>query len=734
MQPRAGADIEMSLVPSLLNAILRLDGEALVMHVGEKPYVVAPVGQVELASRPLNFDAVSGMVSQLLPTELQNALDEFGAVQYEFPYRAEFPYEHFSVVAARGGEDVWVEVRRRRVPDDDRVPEEFFATSAAVPENQFAISEPVSQPSIPDAVPEPGDAALALPSGHQLWPAPSETVEEVELLDVEDAAEWAAVETEPEAAAKADEIEVELEPEVDLIAAVEMPPLVIATPAPAVASAPASIAPPLAAVVTQRPAPLAPTSIEPEPVLRHVEPLVAAAPVSQPIEPRVEPESTIEPKIEPPIARTVEPPIVPAPKPVPVVVTPPPPAEVEAPAPLAAVTGYVRPAPSQPAVVVPMARSPIRPEPPAQPVAAATGLDRLLRIAAARAASALYLTSQAQPSIRVDGEIQALGGEPVLSPSDVESLLIDLMPERNREELRSGIATEWICDVEDVGRVRCMTFRDHRGAGGIFRMMPVQAISADQLGLSREIQALAAEPEGLVLVAGPRSSGKSTLVSAFVDLINRTRRDHVITIESEIKVVHEQRSSLVSQREVRGNAEEMLVVARGAIRENPDVLVFEELRTAEMVTIALEAAGSGHLVIGALPAHTTTAAVDRIIDLYPPEQRRRVQLQLAEHLRGAVAQVLVRKPAGGRVAAREVLFNTPAVAGVIAEGKTSQLPSAIEGGRKYGMVPLNDALVGFVQSGAVDSREAYRRAADRSGFLALLKRQGIDTSALERLA
>src|SRR5207244_1990748 len=194
-----------------------------------------------------------------------------------------------------------------------------------------------------------------------------------------------------------------------------------------------------------------------------------------------------------------------------------------------------RPEPAQPAVVLPLSRTGVRGDTPPQVLTgsfAGTGLDRLLRIAAARGASTLYLASLARPSIRVDGEIQMLD-ETALTPSDVEALLIDLMPERNREALRSGVGTEWICDVPDVGRVRCMTFRDHRGAGGIFRMMPVRAISAEQLGLSREIQALAAEPEGLVLVAGPRSSGKDTLISAFVDLINRTRRDHVITIESE---------------------------------------------------------------------------------------------------------------------------------------------------------------------------------------------------------
>jgi twitching motility protein PilT len=355
-------------------------------------------------------------------------------------------------------------------------------------------------------------------------------------------------------------------------------------------------------------------------------------------------------------------------------------------------------------------------------------------MAAARGASTLYLSSNARPSVRVDGEIQMLEGEPSYGPNDVESLLLTLMPDRNHEALRSGGATEWISDVDGVGRVRCLSFRDHRGPGGVFRMMPVRAVSAEQLGLSSEVQSLALEPGGLVLVAGSRLSGKRTMISALVDLINHTRRDHVITIESEINVVHERGTSFISQREVRGSYDDIEGVARAVLREDPDVLVIESMRTAPLINVALEAAASGQLVIGGFPAHNTTTAVDRIINLYPPENRRQVQLALAENLRGMVAQVLVRKTGGGRLAAREVLLNTPAVASIIAEGRTSQLPLAIEGGRRQGMLPLNDALVGFVQSGAVDVREAYRRAADRAGFLALLKRLGMDTTAIERMA
>ena len=363
-----------------------------------------------------------------------------------------------------------------------------------------------------------------------------------------------------------------------------------------------------------------------------------------------------------------------------------------------------------------------------------SGLERLLRVSAARGASTLYLSSGSRPSVRVDGELQILDAEPVHVSRDVESLLLTLMPERSHEALRTGAATEWIVDIEGVGRVRCMSFRDHLGPGGVFRLMPTRSISADQLGLPRQVQSLAIEPEGLVLVAGPRSSGKRTLMAAFVDLMNRTRRDHIITIEREINIVHERGQSFISQREVRGNDDDMLAAARGALREDPDVMVIEDLRTGPLMNVALEAAASGRLVVGGFSAHTATGAIDRIIDLYAPEYRRQVQLALADSLRGVIVQTLLRKIGGGRLPAREVLLNTPAVSSVIAEGKTSQLPMVIEGGRRYGMMPLNDTLVGLVQNGSVEAHEAYRRSPDRPGFLAALNRHGLDTSFVERLA
>jgi twitching motility protein PilT len=608
----------VNLVPSLLQAIIRINGEALVMHPGDKPYVVGPAGQVELASRGLTFDAVNSIVLQLLPLEVQQALDELGAVQYPMPRQAEFPHERFTVVVARSASDVWAEIRRKRVPDD-RILAEVPVVPAPQPAAD-ALRPPVAAtaappPPPPEAEPEierpvpsagaPLDDGLKLPEAEHLFTKPAAST--------------------PEAAP------------------------------PAVSE--------------------------------------AAPPIPELAAPRPEPPPPSEP---PPATRAVPPP---------------------------------------PAVVLPMARNPIRVEPPPpRPADALSGLERLLRTAAARGASTLYLSSDARPSVRVDGQLQSLDSEPVHTAGDVVSLLLTLMPERSHESLRTGATTEWICDIEDIGRVRCMSFSDHRGPGGVFRLMPVRTVSVEQLGLPREVQSLAIEPEGLVIIAGPRSSGKRTLISSLVDLINRTRRDSVVTIEREVNIVHERGSSFISQREVRGSDDEVLTAARAALREDPDVLVLDQIRTGLLMNVALEAAASGHLVIAGFSAHNAAESIDRILDLYAPEYARQVQLALADHLRGVVAQVLLPKIGGGRVAAREILLNTAAVASVIAEGRTSQLPMAIEGGRRSGMAPLNDALVSYVQSGVVDVRDAYRYVADRPAFLAMLKRHGVDTSAVERLA
>jgi twitching motility protein PilT len=382
------------------------------------------------------------------------------------------------------------------------------------------------------------------------------------------------------------------------------------------------------------------------------------------------------------------------------------------------------------AVIVPLSRH-VRPEPPVDIRAGANTLERVLHLAAARGAATVYVVARSAPMVRIDGEFSSLEGEPAITTAVVERLTAELAP--HGRDAASADA-EWTIDVPEIGRVRCMTFRDHRGPGLIFRMVPQRAISADQLGLPAEVQALCSEADGLVLVAGGRGSGRSTLLTSFVDLINRTRSEHVITAETKIEFLHENRRSFISQREIQGDADAMAATVRAASREEPDVLIVEDLRTPELVTLALEGAQGGRLIFASVPAPSAVSAVERMIEMFPPERREKAQMLLAGTLRGVVSQVLLRKLRGGRVAAREVLLNTPAVANLIREGKTFQLPAALESGRRFGMMPLAESLATLVREGTVHPSHAYRKAPNREQFLAILRRDGVDTSTAERLA
>jgi twitching motility protein PilT len=389
----------------------------------------------------------------------------------------------------------------------------------------------------------------------------------------------------------------------------------------------------------------------------------------------------------------------------------------------------------RPAVVVPLARTPIKPEIVSVPFTPSedAALMHTLRVAAARGASTVYVVAQSKPMIRIDGEISPLESEPTLTAADVDRLVMELAPPRRRDALQNG-PVEWLCDVPEIGRVRCLTFKDHRGPGVLFRMFPPRAISADQLALPPEVQALCQQSDGLVLVTGARASGKSTLLNAFVDLINRTRSDHLITIESQIGFVHESRRSFISQRETRGDAELAATFARAALREDPDVMVIDDLKSADVVAAALEAAESGRLVLVSVPASSTIGALERLIEVFSADRRAKARTSLATALRGVVAQVLLRRVKGGLVAAREILLNTPAVSQLVLEGKMFQLPVALDSGRRHGMLPLTDSLAAHVRDGTVHVAEAYRKALDRAALVALLKREGIDTSFAERLA
>ena len=356
-------------------------------------------------------------------------------------------------------------------------------------------------------------------------------------------------------------------------------------------------------------------------------------------------------------------------------------------------------------------------------------MEALLRTLVSTGASDLHLRSDEPPVLRHHGELARQEGEP-LSAGRVEALLSSIMPPRDRAEFGEAGDVDWAYEIEGLARFRCNAARDRRGPLGVFRVIPAAVQTADQLGLSREVQALCALNKGLVLVTGPTGSGKSTTLAAMLDLVNRTRTDHILTIEDPIEFVHPSKNCLVTQRQVGLHTRSFKQALRAALREDPDVILVGEMRDLETVSIAIETAETGHLVFGTL--HTTTAAstVDRIIDQFPADRQSQVRVMLAESLRGVIAQTLCKRIGGGRVAAREILLSIPAISNLIREGKTYQIPSIMQTNRKGGMVTLNDALLELVEQKQVEPQEAYGRAVDKAGLAAALKARRVDMSFL----
>jgi len=383
--------------------------------------------------------------------------------------------------------------------------------------------------------------------------------------------------------------------------------------------------------------------------------------------------------------------------------------------------------PASPAVVV----APSEPWRAAPDPEACARMDALLREQMTRGGSDLHLRSGEVPLLRVSGDIVRLTEFPVVDADSLGAMLHALMPERNRREFHETSDSDFAYELPGVARFRVNAFRDRLGPGAVCRAIPSRIVTAEELGLSPEVQALCKLTKGLVLVTGPTGSGKSTTLCALVDLVNRSRQDHIVTIEDPIEFVHESKGCLVTQRQVGMHTNSFKHALRAALREDPDVVLVGELRDLETVSIAIETAETGHLVFGTL--HTTTAAstIDRIIDQFPPDRQEQVRTMLSESLRGVIAQTLCRKVGGGRVAAMEVLLTTPAVSNLIRESKTFQIPSVMQTSRRLGMVTLNDALVELVEKGLVAPTEAYLRAIDKGSIAASLKTRGFDLSGVE---
>jgi twitching motility protein PilT len=382
---------------------------------------------------------------------------------------------------------------------------------------------------------------------------------------------------------------------------------------------------------------------------------------------------------------------------------------------------------------------PVAAEPP--PISApqldpnAPAIDRLFHLMVAAKASDLHLSTGMAPQIRKDGKIQPLepGARPI-THEEMVALLEPIMPETNRAEFAKRSDTDFAYEIRGLARFRANVFQDRKGRGAVFRVIPAKILTAEELGLSQAILNLCKLHKGLVLVTGPTGSGKSTTLCAMIDHINKTRDDHIITIEDPIEFVHENKRCLINQREVGTHTAGFKEALRAAMREDPDIMLVGELRDLETVAIAIETAETGHLVFGTL--HTTTAAstVDRVIDQFPTEQQAQIRIMLSESLKGVIAQNLCRKIGGGRVAALEVLLVNSAISNLIREGKTFQVPSMMQVGRASGMVMLNDALMDLVTRKLVEPDEAYAKAVDKAAFEGLLKRANIDTKFVASVA
>jgi twitching motility protein PilT len=374
------------------------------------------------------------------------------------------------------------------------------------------------------------------------------------------------------------------------------------------------------------------------------------------------------------------------------------------------------------------------PAPPAAVARPATGnsataeIDDLFRMLVSMRASDLHMSVGSPPIIRHDGEIKPLGDRAVLTAADTERILLPMAPERNREEFKRRHDTDFAYEIPDLARFRCNFFMDRKGMGGVFRVIPSKIMTAEEMGLSKEILALCHLPKGLVLVTGPTGSGKSTTLSALIDYVNRHRTDHIITIEDPLEFVHENKKCLINQRQVREHTDSFKDALRAALREDPDIVLVGEMRDLETVAIAIETAETGHLVFGTLHTSSAPSTVDRIIDQFPADRQGQIRVMLAESLKGVISQVLCKKIGGGRVPVFEVLIGTPPVANLIREAKIFQIPSSMQTGKKYGMCLMNDSFLDLVKRKVVDPQEAYAKAVDKAGLLAQFKKNNIDTS------
>ncbi|MDD3249396.1 MAG: type IV pilus twitching motility protein PilT [Smithella sp.] len=348
-------------------------------------------------------------------------------------------------------------------------------------------------------------------------------------------------------------------------------------------------------------------------------------------------------------------------------------------------------------------------------------IDAFFQLMHEQGASDLHLVSGQQPAIRIRGDLERIKYD-VLTNDGLKALLYEIAPEHKIKVFEETGDVDFAYEIPGLARYRANFFQQKYGVAAVFREIPNKILTCEQLALPPVLSKLAQLPRGLVLVTGPTGSGKSTTLAAIIDEANRTRKDHIITVEDPIEFVHQSQSCIVNHREVGVHTKSFSSALRGALREDPDIILVGELRDLETISLAVEAASTGHLVFGTL--HTTNApkTVDRIIEVFPSGEQAQIRSTLADGLRAVIAQVLFKRvDIKGRCVAVEILIATLAVRNLIREAKTFQIPSMMQTGKKYGMQLLDDAIMDYVNKGWISPDEAYNKANDKAKFRPLLK-------------
>ncbi|MED5610564.1 MULTISPECIES: type IV pilus twitching motility protein PilT [Pseudomonas] len=336
-------------------------------------------------------------------------------------------------------------------------------------------------------------------------------------------------------------------------------------------------------------------------------------------------------------------------------------------------------------------------------------ITELLAFSAKQGASDLHLSAGLPPMIRVDGDVRRINLPP-LEHKQVHALIYDIMNDKQRKDYEEFLETDFSFEVPGVARFRVNAFNQNRGAGAVFRTIPSKVLTMEDLGMGEVFKRVSDVPRGLVLVTGPTGSGKSTSLAAMLDYLNNTKYSHILTVEDPIEFVHESKKCLVNQREVHRDTLGFNEALRSALREDPDIILVGEMRDLETIRLALTAAETGHLVFGTL--HTTSAAktIDRIVDVFPAEEKAMVRSMLSESLQAVISQTLLKKIGGGRVAAHEIMIGTPAIRNLIREDKVAQMYSAIQTGGALGMQTLDMCLKSLVAKGLVTRDAAKEKA------------------------